>query len=336
MGTKQLKIDFVVLWVDGNDPVWRNEKQYYLEQIGYPTDNRNARYRDWNNMMYWFRGIETFAPWVNKVYFVTFGHIPNWLNTECPKLQVVKHEDFIPAEYLPLFNSSAIEVNLHRIPNLSEHFVYFNDDMFLINKVRPEDFFRSGKPVTFGCFGKKISQERIMEDTYFGNLATDAEIICRLYNKRKTIMRYPFKFLNFRYGKQALCNIRTFFDDSYVLDSTHMPQAFCKRAINYVWDNCFDVMHYTSSMRFRRWDTVNQDLFKSQQVLSGNFYPQSRRLGTPLFFKNEAYLQQVIEKQLYKMCCVADDVADEQFEDAVERLRSYFHTILPNKSQFEK
>lgn len=39
-------------------------------------DNRVIRYRDWENLKYWFRGVETFAPWVNKVYFITYGHIP--------------------------------------------------------------------------------------------------------------------------------------------------------------------------------------------------------------------------------------------------------------------
>ena len=285
--------------------------------------------------MYWFRGVEKFAPWVNKVHFVTYGHIPSWLNVNCPKLNVVNHKDFIPEEYLPCFNSSALEIHFHRLKNLSEKFVYFNDDMFLIDRVEPEDFFKHGMPVTFGCFGKEISIQRQKEDAYFEHLATDAAVISKFFEKRKTILMNLPKFFNLKYGKQQIHNFLTLFDKSYVLDSTHMPQAFTKRTYSEMWRLAPDIMGQTAKTRFRKGNTVNQDVFKSFQVLSGNFYPQSRKIGTPLFFSDETKLKDTIENQRYKMCCVADDVADDDFEDAVERLRGYFEHILPNKSQFE-
>lgn len=334
MKTKE-KIDFVVLWVDGNDPKWIEIKNKELEKIGYSTDNRNARYRDWDNMRYWFRGVEKFAPWVNKVHFVTYGHLPQWLNKDCPKLSIVNHSDFIPEEYLPLFNSSAIEANIHRIEGLTENFVYFNDDMFLINDVREQDFFVNNKPVTFGCFVKRIPQSRIDEDPYFGMLSKNGDVISKLYNKKNTIFKHPLLFYNFKYGKHVLSNVRTLLDDSYVIDSTHMPQAFKKSAFEYMWKNDFDTLDETSKSKFRNKNNINQDLFKSQQVLSGNFYPQSKNIGRPLFFSNEEHLKSVIENQMFKMCCVADDVSDDDFESAVERLKSYFDLILPEKSQFE-
>ena len=122
------KIDFVVTWVDGNDVAWQAEKIRYSPK---KTDSGNEenRFRDWGLMKYWFRGIEKFAPWVNHVYFITWGHVPEWLNLEHEKLSIIKHSDYIPDEYLPTFNSNVIELNLHRIPQLSEHFVLFNDDM---------------------------------------------------------------------------------------------------------------------------------------------------------------------------------------------------------------
>ena len=102
-------------------------------------------------MPYWFRAVETFAPWVHKVYFVTWGHLPPFLNTKAPKLEIVKHTDFIPSEYLPSFNSRSIEMNIHRISGLSEHFVYFNDDMFLLQPSVQEHFFHGGLPCAMGC-----------------------------------------------------------------------------------------------------------------------------------------------------------------------------------------
>lgn len=138
-------IDFVITWVDGNDLEWKREKAARMGHtdmdISVNADDRKERYRDWDNLRYWFRGMEKYAPWVRKVHFVTWGHIPQWLNTKHPKLNIVCHEDFIPQKFLPTFNSHTIEWNFHRIPGLTEQFVYFNDDMFLLKPVYMEDFF---------------------------------------------------------------------------------------------------------------------------------------------------------------------------------------------------
>ena len=139
------KIDFVLLWVDGNDPKWLKEKEKYSSSKNLGTSNTKNRFRDWNNLQYWFRAVEKYSSWVNKIFFVTWGHVPSWLK-ENKKLQIVKHEDFIPKEYLPTFNSNTIILNLHRIKGLSENFVLFNDDMFLNDYVKETDFFINGIP----------------------------------------------------------------------------------------------------------------------------------------------------------------------------------------------
>ena len=127
------KIDFVMTWVDNNDPEWQISYNQYKSNNN-KQDVGIVRYRDWENLKYWFRGIEKFAPWVNKVHLVTCGHKPSWLNVQAEKLNFITHSDYIPKEYLPVFSSHPIEIHLHRIPGLSDRFVYFNDDIFLINK----------------------------------------------------------------------------------------------------------------------------------------------------------------------------------------------------------
>ena len=89
------KIDFVVLWVDGADPQWRKEWGMYLPEEMNNGSSEN-RYRDWDLMRFWFRGIEAFAPWVNRVFFVTNGQKPAWLNTDHPKLRMITHREYIP------------------------------------------------------------------------------------------------------------------------------------------------------------------------------------------------------------------------------------------------
>ena len=66
------KIDFVVLWVDGADPEWQSQRRQYRPEEQNNGDAKN-RYRDWGLMPYWFRGVERYAPWVNRIWFVTNG-----------------------------------------------------------------------------------------------------------------------------------------------------------------------------------------------------------------------------------------------------------------------
>ena len=123
------KIDFVIMWVDGSDPKWLQEKnKYSTNKID--VDDAINRYRDMGTLKYWFRSVEKYTPWVNKIHFITCGHLPDWLNTNNPKLNIVKHEDYIPKEYLPTFSANPIELNLHRINELEEKFVLFNDEIF--------------------------------------------------------------------------------------------------------------------------------------------------------------------------------------------------------------
>ena len=106
------KIDFVITWVDGNDPKWQKENNIVLNSN---EEIDKERYRDWDNLKYIFRGIEKNAPWVNKIYFITWGHLPKWLNIENEKLIIVNHKDYIPKKYLPTYSSHVLELNLHRI-----------------------------------------------------------------------------------------------------------------------------------------------------------------------------------------------------------------------------
>ena len=140
-----MKIDFVVTWLDSNDPIWQSDFQKYKGIISV-GDQSNARYRDWDLFRYWFRAVERYAPWVNHIYLVTNGKFPDWINPNHPKLVLVNHSDYIPAFFLPTFNSHTIELNMGKIQGLSEHFVYFNDDFFLNSEVTPDYYFKEGLP----------------------------------------------------------------------------------------------------------------------------------------------------------------------------------------------
>ncbi|XP_077506592.1 N-acetylglucosamine-1-phosphotransferase subunits alpha/beta-like isoform X1 [Amblyomma americanum] len=101
-----------------------------------------SRFADNDELKYSLRSLERFAPWVRKVYIVTNGQIPSWLNLDCPRVAIVTHEEIFPNKsHLPTYSSPAIETHLHRIQGLSQRFIYLNDDVFFGKEVWPEDFY---------------------------------------------------------------------------------------------------------------------------------------------------------------------------------------------------
>ena len=104
------QIDFVVTWLDSSDPEWQKSFEQYSPHA--KGDKNAARFRNLNCFRYWFRAVETYAPWVRKIFLITNGTFPDWINKNHPKLVLVKHEDYMPKECLPTFNSCAIELHI--------------------------------------------------------------------------------------------------------------------------------------------------------------------------------------------------------------------------------
>jgi hypothetical protein len=137
-------IDLVYAWVDGNDPEWQERKAKYTP--GVDTHNVSAaqlaRFANRDELRYSMRSTAMYAGWVRTIYLVTDGQVPEWLDTSHPKVRVVDHRDiFRDPSALPVFNSHAIESQLHHIDGLAEHYLYLNDDMFFGRPVEPELFF---------------------------------------------------------------------------------------------------------------------------------------------------------------------------------------------------
>ncbi|KAF0302299.1 Exopolysaccharide phosphotransferase [Amphibalanus amphitrite] len=137
-------IDAVYTWVNGSDPEFRRQLSETLVHLGHPPANESvndSRFADNDELRYSLRSLEQHAPWVRRVYLVTNGQVPAWLDLDDPRITVVTHEEIFPNKsHLPTFSSPAIESHLHRIKGLSEHFLYFNDDFFLGQPVVLEDF----------------------------------------------------------------------------------------------------------------------------------------------------------------------------------------------------
>lgn len=146
-------VDLVYTHVDGSDCLWLAKKEKYYKSHYNPrinnTDSSSAnRYRSRDELKYSLRSVDRYLPFIRKIFVVTDGQRPPWLQPS-DKLQIIDHTDIIPSEYLPTFNSHVIEANLHKIPGLSETFLYLNDDMFFGRPLVESDFVNSEKISVF-------------------------------------------------------------------------------------------------------------------------------------------------------------------------------------------
>lgn len=327
-------IDFVILWVDGSDPAWRAEFDGARREAGRNADSSAIRYRDWDNLRYWFRGVERYASWVRRIHFVTWGHVPEWLDTSNPKLNVVRHSDFIPAEYLPTFNSNAIELNLWRIEGLAEQFVLFNDDMFLVRECRPDDFFRDGLP----CDMARLS---VVQPSSVGHIIyNNLELVNAAYDKRTAVRSNPGRWFSPKYGIGNLLKTLTLMPWSMftgIWDS-HQPQPHLTDDFRRAWEMWGERIDATSRSRFRELTDVSHWLVRYARIAEGRFVPRDLR-DCRLMTLSDSTIDDVcrdVAEGRWRMVCLNDseDIAD--FASMRERLKRAFDNRLPQKSGYEK
>ncbi len=328
------KIDFVILWVDGSDPAWLEEKNRY-RPVKVDFSSGDNRFRDWDNLQYWFRGVEKYAPWVNNVYLITWGHLPKWLNTEHPKLKIVNHTDYIPEEYLPTFNSDTIETNLFRLEELSETFVLFNDDIALLAPVRPEDFFINGLPCD-SFVENLIAPVGRAGITHTKVVMTD--IINAHFNKRAVHRKLRGKIYNPKYGLQNLITLY-FLPFGYFTGfrNPHLAQSHLKSTFREIWEKEFTALDTSCKNRFRGTNDVSHWLMRYWNLCSGNFEPRKRSFGR--YFEvgrdNRAICSYIRERK-GKTVCINDMAGDYSFEEARDEINAALREILPEPSGFEK
>ncbi len=326
-------IDFVIPWVDGSDPAWQKEKQLYSSSIQKEEDNRDIRFRDWETLKYWFRGVEKNAPWVRKIHFITWGHLPNWLNVDNPKLHIVNHRDYIPEGYLPTFSSHVIELNMHRIPDLSERFVYFNDDIFILRGLKEEDFFIGNLPCDI-CVANAITP-RLGE--FSPILLQTTSYINKNFDKRKDISKNIFKWFSPKYGSlliRTICLMPwTFYTGFY---NHHLAVAYNKSTLEEVWGKEPEILKQTCSHRFRNDMDVNQYIFRYWRLAKGEFVPHGILGKYKNLSGNNDYIYNAIRTRRFKLFCINDREDNYDFETEKSKMVDAFESIFPEKSEFER
>ena len=334
-------IDFVVLWVDDSDPEWLAEKNKYMKQDAVTLQNNaGCRYRDWDLFHYWFRAVEKYAPWVHCVHLVTWGHVPKWLNLEHPKLRVVKHDEFIPKEFLPTFSSYVIELYLWRIKGLSEHFVLFNDDEFLNNPVKKENFFTNGLP-NLTAIAKPLYLFKGMATFEHARL-NNYGMVNSSFNIRQVMEKNPEKWFSCQYGDQIKYNIRAY-EDGYIsgMYFPHLADPMRVSAAKKCYQENAEVMDQTGANRFRTSNDIFSELFQLWEIFNGSFEPVK-----PGYYGAEAnitadrldYFENMLLNSSSLMVCVndGDETLHSDYQQMQTRMKRVMEQKFPDKSKFEK
>lgn len=174
---KDLQVDLVYLWVNDKDELWLDKLKKYGQNVN--TLDKDAtnfcRFYNSEELKYSLRSVEKYMSWINKIYIVTDNQRPEWLKTN-EKIEIVDHKDIIPNDKLPLFNSCAIESRIPFIKNLSEYFLYANDDTFVWDYV-DKDFFFDNLGRAICRLDKKIRKNKSCRHLYGYTIKRAYEIV---------------------------------------------------------------------------------------------------------------------------------------------------------------
>ncbi|MDV0558871.1 Stealth CR1 domain-containing protein [Citrobacter portucalensis] len=331
-------IDFVVLWVDSSDLAWQASFAKHKAAGCHDEGARHpARFRDMGIFNYWFRCVEKYAPWVRKIHLVTCGQIPAWLNVNHKKLNIVFHEQFIENKYLPTFNSNAIELNIHKINDLSDKFVLFNDDMFITASLAEDFYFDNGNPNDFLILKKNPPTNKdnlIMASSDFLNIS----ILNSHFSKRAMMQENKNKYYSMCYKRRLLKNFANrkekFFEGFY---SRHIPQPFLKSTFNEIWQVEEQLLRETVSKKFREPLCLTQYLFRYWQLANGKFNPKNPIKRGKYFNLSSKSINDAIKTLTdgTAQTCFNDTEILNDFDAVTDKLRTAFENVFSEKSGYE-
>lgn len=330
------KIDIVVSWVNSNDQKWQAKMNHQLQLMGKEQLMIDEeRYYEFGFFKYWFRSIEKFASWINHVYVLTDDQRPDFFQ-ETNKVTVVDHTEIIPKKYLPTFSSSVIELFLDKIPGISEHFIYFNDDMFLNAPVLPDDFFdKNGVP-------KDCAISSVLQPvSNFEHLPfNDIQIINRNFPKKIVIKKYWKKFFSLKYGGANIFkSILTLpFSNWSAFKIQHVAYSLRKADYQMLRKYAKSEIETTAKMHFRSNNDINIWLLLELRYVTGEFSPKSVKDGAYYNFDGTNSLLACLRKGKTKQVCINDVSKSKTLAEKIieaNQIKKVLESKFPEKSSVE-
>lgn len=326
-----MKIDMVYLWCDGNDPEFIKRKNEFMDD-GEKIVKINGDVRFWDNeeLRYSLRSLEKYASWINHVYIITDRQIPYWLDTTYEKVTVVDHSEIMPAECIPCFNSNVIEYFLPFVPNLSEKFLYGNDDTFFGDFVKPEDFFEGDKPIArMTTYGSSIN-----------NLKSCVRNLLGSKNKKSIT---PMG--------NAICLLQKEYGNFGMLSTHHNIDAYSKDAYLETLNKFSDSFSETNKYRFRNKNCIHRLIFALDAILAGKavykivptfsglskIFVGLKKEQVFSYFGKEYHidrLRKVIKQNKPKLFCL--NASEKTTKEIKLEAKRFMEEMFPNPSKFEK
>ncbi|BFU60222.1 MULTISPECIES: Stealth CR1 domain-containing protein [Rodentibacter] len=340
-----IKIDFVLPWVDNQDLDWQKLRQKYSVNESSSDANSNARFRDSGTLKYVLRSIEKNCPWYNKIYLITSGHYPNWLDIHSPKIKLVTHNDIYEyKEHLPVFNSNSIEMNLSNIQDLSEHFVYLNDDMIIFSQTNVERFFVDGIPVDFLCHGwiprnKAFAMVKNI-DSWIHSLNNNISLINKFFKPSELNNKFLYHKSYSMLNKFSNFLLKKIYKKYFWFEHWHLPQPYLKRTLLEVKENFYMEMKNCSKNRFRSNTDITPYLYRYWHLAKGDFFPFKYNDGIEDNIFSVDYLDKMIRKcdeQQPKFICFNDSPAlsDSDYQVIKDKMIEFLDKRFSEKASFE-
>lgn len=307
-----MKIDLVYLWVDNNDEEWLKKRGKYDMSCANKDAVSMCRFYNNDELKYSLRSVSQNLSWINNIYVITDNQVPDWLNIKNNRINIVNHSDIVSEDYLPLFNSCAIESRIPYIENLSEFFIYANDDMFFWEPIPPEFFFRDKKPVYIA--GKRIAKKKY-KHLYGYTVERMHKLIKDCY--RTDIPFFPHHNAD-PYRKSLFLKCINEFQEEFeqTLSNRFRAMSDMQRSI---------VMYYSIAQNMAILDTRRQNLLL--KVLG---IPIGKSLAYDLNWFNFAK----IKAAQCKLLCINDSRRTNNKIRAV--IKQFLEDKFPTKSEFEK
>ena len=333
-------IDIVLPWLEDKDPAWQRELQESMEKFPWEKGaDSHIHFEGWDNLHLWFRAVERFMPWVRRIVLITWGHVPEFLRQDHPKLLIVRHQDYIPAEYLPTYNSNVIELNVHRIEALAENFILFNDDTFPLAPMEEGYYFQNDLPCDEAVEGIIVPKEEgavahMARYTQINNLM----VINRHFEKRQMQEEHPEKWFSPAYGKLLeRTESLSYWNTLGGIHDPHMANALKKSTLKKLWQLEPEVLDRCGRNHFRAHTDVTQYLIRYWHLRTVEFVPR-RTEGKMCLIDMSNYLEYAegIRKGAYPMVSLNESCTPEEFRVIKKAVNEALASLLPEKSSFEK
>lgn len=296
-------MDYVLPYVDGSDPVWRDQ---YWSRFGRVAFDE-SRYRSFDTLKYAFRGISENMPFIDRIVLIvsTESQVPEWVNRE--NVRIVTHDEFIPREFLPTFSSSAIESFLWRLDGLSERFIYGNDDFFALNPLTEDDFWDGDLPrLTFN------ESDFHLQNTFRRNCRNGMDMVADALGVERT-------------------------DPWILLKPQHCMKGIRVQHMKEVGRLCGDKIPATITPKRHAWNVTGY-IYNYFAYYTREFRPFKARFEYQRINPCLDVIQGLIEAKDNSIICINDagELPADKYDEAVEVMSRSFNKRLPKAGKYER